>query len=204
VVQTGQPFTEAPTASLPRSDASGGYVGFRPGWTGGIHPISVDATLEVNVSGSVLGSFTLDQPTVLLARILDAGPPTGLFVGIGRTFFVVQTPGLYAFSARLTRAGTQSANCLVRLASSHHQMLRNVVLNSAGDAVLNFPATEFRLEPGLFLLQVAAGCWRGDHMVGPGEMTVMVRHPGESVMKPAMADEITRPVPLGANETPGP
>ncbi len=201
VAQEGQPFAEAPSAAPPASDARGGYVGFQPGWVGAIQPFTVDATLDVNVIASVQGRFTLDQPTVPLERILDAAPPTGLFAGTGKTFFVVRTAGLYAFSARLTRAGTQSADCLVRLASGHHQMLRNVVLNSAGTAVLNFAPTEFRLEPGLFLVQVAVGCWRGDHMVGTGEMTLLVRHPGEAVLKPAMADEVIRPVQRGADGT---
>lgn len=201
VIQEGQPFAEAPSAALPPSDARGGYVGFQSGWVGAIQPISVDATLDVDVIASVQARFTLDQPTIPLERILDAAPPTGLFVGTGRSFFVVRTAGLYAFSARLTRAGTQSANCLVRLASGHHQMLRNVVLNSAGAAVLNFAPTEFRLEPGLFLLQIAVGCWRGDHMVGTGEMELLVRHPDEQVLKPATADEVMRPVQRGVSGT---
>ena len=200
VAQEGQPFVEAPSAALPTSDARGGYGGFQPGWAGAIQAISVDATLDVNVIASVQGRFTLDQPTVQLQRIMDA-PPTGLFVGTGRSFFVVKTAGLYAFSARLTRAGTQSASCLVRLASGHHQMLRNVVLNSAGTAVLNFAPTEFRLEPGLFLLQVAVGCWRGDHMVGDGELAILVRHPGEPDLKPATAEEVIRPVQRAVNGT---
>ena len=194
VAPEGQPFTEAPGAVLPPSDGHGGYLGFQSGWAGAIQPLSVDATLDVNVIASVQGRFTLDQPTVPLERILDAAPPTGLFVGTGKSFFAVRTAGLYAFSARLTRAGTQSANCLVRLASGHHQMVRNVVLNSAGTAVLNFAPTEFRLEPGLFLMQVAVGCWRGDHMVGTGELALIVRHPGDAVSKPATADEVMKPV----------
>ena len=194
VVKQDQPITEAPTAPLPRLDETGWFAGIQPGWTGDIYAMSVDATLDINVLGTVLGSFTLDQPTIPLSRIIDAGPPTGLFVGGAKTFFVVQTAGLYAFSARLTRAGTQSVECLVRLLSHHHRLLSAVVLNAAGNAVLNFRPTEFRLEPGLFLLQVAVGCWRGDHMVGSGELTIMVRHPGEAALKPATADELTRPV----------
>ena len=201
VAEEGQPFAEAPSAALPPSDARGGFVGLLPGWAGAIQPLSVDATLDANVIATVRGRFTLDQPTVPLERIVDAAPPTGLFVGTAKSFFVVRTAGVYAFTAQLNRAGTQSADCLVRLASGHHQMLRNVVLNSSGAAVLNFAPTEFRLEPGLFLLQVAVGCWRGDHMVGAGELALLVRHPGESVLKPAMADEVTRPVQRGANGT---
>ena len=195
VAQGGQPFGEMPNAPLPQRDASGGYVGFQPGWAGAIQPMTVDATMDVNVVATSLGSFTLDQPTIPLARVGDAGPPTGLFVGTGRTFFTVRTGGLYAFSARLARTGTQSANCVVRLGSAHHRILRNVVLGAAGDAVLNFPSTEFRLDPGLFLLQVAVGCWRGDSMNGSGELILMVRRPGDAASRPAAADELVRPVP---------
>ncbi len=197
VAQDGQPFTEMPAAALPSSDGHGGFLGFQAGWFGAIQPLTVDATFDVNVVASVQGRFTLDQPTIHLERLVDAAPPTGLFVGMGRSFFVVRTAGSYAFSVRLNRAGTQSANCMVRLASGHHQMVRNIVLNSAGTAVLNFAPTEFRLQPGLLLVQVAVGCWRGDHMVGVGDLVLLVRHPDESVLKPATADELIRPVPKG-------
>jgi len=202
VAEDGQPFAEPPTAPLPRQDASGRFVGFQPGWVGAILPMTVDATRDANVlGGSTLGSFTLDQPAIPLSRILDAGPPTGLFVGVQRAFFVARTPGLYAFSARLARAGSQSADCLVRLGSSHHRMLRNINLNAAADAVLTYPPTEFRLEPGLFLLTAAVGCWRGDRMAGPGEMTLLVRHPGDTALQQATADELIRPIPRRATGT---
>lgn len=196
--QGGQPFTESPGAALPSGDPHGGYAGYQNGWIGDIQPISVDATLDVNVIATSEGRFMLDQPSIPLERIVDAAPPTGLFVGVEKSFFVVRTPGLYAFSARLTRTGTQSANCLVRLASGRHQMLRTVVLNTAGTAVLNFAPTEFRLEPGLFFLQVAEGCWRGDRMVGAGELTLLVRHPDDTALKPATADEVIKPVQKSA------
>jgi hypothetical protein len=199
VLQEGQPFREAPAMALPRTDASGRFVGLQPGWLGTIQPMSVDATMDANVSGSVLTDFTLDQPVIPLARILDAGPPTGLFVGTTRAFFVVQTPGSYAFSLRLARSGTQSADCLVRFTSTKHRMVRSINLNTNGQAVLTYPPREFRLEPGLLVLEVGVGCWRGDHMVGSGDVTVMVRHPGELTLQPAAADELIRPAPRGTN-----
>jgi hypothetical protein len=201
VPQEGQPFAEAPTAALPRTDESGRFVGFQPGWQGTIQPMSVDAVMNVHVVGSVLTNFTLDQPTIPLARILDAGPPTGLFVGIAKAFLVIQTPGLYALSVRLTRSGTQSADCLIGFGSAKHPMVRDVNINTSGQAVLNFRPTMFQLEPGLFRLTVAVGCWRGDHMVGPGEVTVMVNRPGDHMMRPAAADELIRPALQGAGGT---
>ncbi len=194
VTQVGEPFVE-PTLKLPPRDAGGHYQGLRTGWRSEVHPMSVDATRDADVSESVLASFTVDQPDIALQRVVDAGPPTGLFVAGAQSFFVVLTPGLYAFSARLVRSGTQSADCVVRLVSSKHRMIRNVSLNTGGNATLTYPATQFRLEPGLFRVNVGVGCWRGDRALGAGDVALMVRTPGEAALRPATADELMRPVP---------
>ena len=188
-----QPYAEAPSAALPKTDATGHFIGFQPGWTGDIRPMTVDATMDVNVFASQLASFTLDGPTISLARILDAGPPSGLFIGAARTFFVVRTPGLFAFSAQLAWSGMQSANCMVRFGSPHHGMIRNINLNVASQTVLDYAPTTFRLEPGLLLLQAGAACWRGDHVVAPGTLTLLVRRPGELILTPVDANEVIRP-----------
>ncbi len=192
VPQEGEPFAE-PTLKLPPRDASGHYQGLQAGWRSDVHPLSVDATRDVNVNGSVLASFTLDQPDIPLQRLVDAGPPTGLFVADAQSFFVVLTPGLYSFSVRLARSGTQSADCVVRLNSTRHRMVRNINLNTDGNAVLTYTATQFRLEPGLFKLGVGVGCWRGDRELGAGDLTLTVRNPGEATLRPADADELVRP-----------
>ena len=121
VPQESEPFVEQ-TRPLPPKDLSGHYRGTVPGWLGEVHRMSIDATQDVNVEELVSGTFTLDQTDVPLQRIADAGPVTGLFVGAMRTFFVARTPGLYAFSVRLTRSGTLTADCLVRLGSRHHRI----------------------------------------------------------------------------------
>ena len=194
-LQEGQPFVETPSGPLPSTDASGHFAGFRTGWVGLIQPITVDAALDTHVAPTVLARFAVDQTTISLAQVLDAGAPSGLFVGTAKTFFAATTPGLYAFSARFTRSSPQSADCLVWLETPKHRMVRNVNLNLNGQAVLNFVPTAFELQPGLFVLEVAVGCWRGDRMVGPGELTVMVRHPGETGLQPARDDELIKPLP---------
>ena len=198
VPHNDQPYTEAPAVALPQMDAGGRFVGFQPGWTGEIRPITVDATKDVDVSASVLASFTVDGPIISLARILNAGPSSGLFVGGAETFFVVQTPGLYAFSARLVWQGAQSADCMVRLLAPHHNMIRNININIDSQGVLTYPPTELTLEKGLLRLRAATGCWRGQHPVGPGTLTLMIRRPGQAAFSPAAADELIRPVQLGA------
>jgi hypothetical protein len=193
-----QPFAEA-TAPLPQSDASGRYVGFEPGWHGVIQPLSVDATMSTTVTGTILARFALSQPTVPLARIVEAGPASGLFVGTVSASFVVQAPGVYAFSARLTRSADQPENCLLWLETSAHRMFRNVNISLSGQGVLTYGTTEYRLEPGLLHLVLATGCWQGQSMNGNGEVTVLVRHPGQAEFQAVAADELISPVRQGSS-----
>ena len=183
-----------PTLPFPPRDGGGHFQGLQTGWRSEVHPLTVDVTRDANVSGVILSSFSLDQPDIPLQRVVDAGPPTGLFVASAQSFFVVLTPGQYEFSVRLARSGTQSADCVARLNSARHRMLRNITLNTDGSAVLTYPATQFRLEPGLFRLGVGVGCWRGDRELGDGDLTLMVRNPGEPKLRPATANELLRPV----------
>ena len=194
VERQDQPFAEATSAALPQTDAAGHFVGFETGWVAAIQPFTVDATMDANVLATVTGRFIIGEPNIPLSRILDAGPPTGLFVGVARTYFVVRQPGLYAFSIRLMRSGTVSANCIVRFGSAHHRMLRDIELNAMAPTERTFQPTAFLLKPGLLILAVATGCWRGDQMVGSGDVTVLVRHPWDTDLKPAAADELVRPI----------
>ena len=199
--QEGQPLAEAPTGPLPARDPSGRFPGWQTGWVGQIQPIRVDAMFETSLIPSVIAHFAIDQTTIPMQPILDAGPPTGLFIGDVKTLFPVKTPGVYAFSVRFTRSSPQSANCLVWLNSNKHRLVRAISVNMNGNSVVNYPPTEFRLEPGMFLLEIITGCWRGEQMVGPGELTMMVRHPGESALQPARAEDLIKPIPKPAATT---
>ena len=186
-------FPEA-TLPLPARDAGGGYRGFRAGWLGEVHPMTVDATRDANISEAALANFSIDQTDLALQRVVDAGPPSGLFAANALAFFVVPKAGVYGFSVRLARSGTQSADCVVRLNSKHHRMIRNLNIGTDGNAVLSYPETHFQIEPGLFGVVLAVGCWRGDHVLGDGDLTLMVRPPGEAGLRPAEAGELLRPV----------
>lgn len=199
IQQAGQPFAEAPIGPVPPTDASGRVSGFQTGWVVIIQPMHLDAMLEASAIQPIIGHFTIDQPLIGLAPILDAEPPTGLFIGGVKAFFPVRTAGVYAFSARFVRSSPQSADCLLWMNSNTHRMIRSTTVNMTGSSVLNFAPTEFRLEPGMHLLEVDVGCWRGDHMVGPGEVTVLVRPPSETALRPVSPDEVIKPILHASN-----
>ena len=45
----------------------------------------------------------------------------------------------------------------------------------------------------LYPLNWAFGCWQDQHLAGPGRITIMIAHPGETELVPARADDILRP-----------
>ncbi len=65
----------------------------------------------------------------------------------------------------------------------------------AGTIVRNYDPVEFDLQPGLYPIGVVFGCWRDQQVIGPGHLTVLIRHPGERDFQPARADEVLRPLP---------
>ncbi len=191
--QGNEPESEEPRLPLPQPGPSGAFPGFEFGWQAAIQPMTVDASMETDVIATVLTRFTVDSATVPLERILDAGPPTGLFVGVEQSYLVVRRPGLYALSARLQRSATTSANCLMRLGMGAHRLIRSVNIGVGGDAVVDYRPVRLQLKAGLYPIGVAVGCWRGEQMNGSGTVTLLIQHPGEFAPLPAASGELLRP-----------
>jgi hypothetical protein len=186
--------TEPPRAVSPRVElpASGVPAGLVAGWQGGIQPVEVDATMDAKVLPARLASLVFDEPSLDLARIMTAGPATGRFVGVGRATFVVRVAGTYALTLRLQRADAERLTCLQRLVFAEQRVVSRLQLDLAGPATLNFEPVSFMLQPGLYPIAVAFGCWNNLQEKGAGTLSVLVRHPGEQVFQPARADEILR------------
>ena len=72
-------------------------------------------------------------------------------------------------------------------------MLSHYEINLMGENDESWPPVAFNLKPGAYRVILAFGCWRDDQMVSPGELTLMIGHPGEATPRPARADEIWRP-----------
>jgi hypothetical protein len=193
VSQDAQPYAEPPDYPLPKPGPNGDYRGLAEGWNVAIQPMTINATMDANVIATDLNIFPLDQPTIPLSRILDAAPPSGLYAGVAKSFLVIRAPGRYAISLRVQRFSTQSVSCLARLGTARHRVVRNITLHTSPNADFTYPPTEFQLQPGLYGIGVAAACWRTDQNVADAEITVMIRHPGELRLHPALTDELMCP-----------
>lgn len=191
----GPKRAEQPAMPLPPNGTDGLPSGYATGWQGGVAPIEVSPTLAVNVLRTPLATFTLDQTTVDMAPILAAGPATGLFVGVGTASMAIRVPGDYALSVRIARSSAQSANCLARFAFAGHRLVSDLSVGMAGSESRSYEPVDFTLQPGLYRIGVAFGCWHERQAIGPGQLTVMIRHPGEQLPRPARPDEILRPLP---------
>ena len=192
-VSAGPPTTLPPGAPLPPTDSTGALQGVKTSWRGTIQPLEVSSALEARVMPSELTLFDLDGPAMDMDQVAAAGPSNQLFVGVGRALLAIRTPGTYAFSARLDRSSPIPANCLVRLLLGQTRIVSNLDLNVVGAVAGTFKPLEFNLQPGTYGIILAAGCWRGQQVVGPGRVTVLIRHPGEQAFQAVQAAELIRP-----------
>ena len=172
--------------------ASGVPAGLVVGWRGGIQSVEIDATMDANVLPARLAPLILDQPSIDLGRIIAAGPATGRFVGVGMATLVVRTAGIYALTLRLQRSDAERVTCLQRLVFANQRVVSDFQIDLSGPTTLQFEPVSFALQPGLYSIAAAFGCWENQQEKGAGTVSVLIRHPGEQDLRPARADEILR------------
>ncbi|MGA9868048.1 MAG: hypothetical protein WBQ75_16610 [Acetobacteraceae bacterium] len=168
-------------------------TGYEVGWRVTANPIQVSPTLDVNLQPIPLTAFSVDGPSVDMAQIAAGGPKGSLYVGVGSGFLAVRTAGVYALSVRVERPAAPIANCLVRMGFASRRIVSNLELAVVKDFSKAFDAARFDLQPGLYPIDWAFGCWHDHDVIGPGRMTVLVGHPGEPTLLPARFDDIVRP-----------
>jgi hypothetical protein len=181
-----------PKAALPQAGAGGKLVGYEPGWNVSAHPVEIDRTMEVDVKPSALDAFTMSGPLIDLDQIIALGPKQGLFIAIGTGFLVVRQPGIYALSARLDRPGGAPVNCLTRLGFGPNRVMSHVTLDVGSLSMTYDDAAWFDLQPGLYNMAWAFGCWHDHTMAGPGHMTILLRRPGEDALLPIKPEDFVR------------
>lgn len=188
-VSTDAPRAIAPGMELPASGLPAGLVA---GWRGGIQPVEIGAAMDANVLPKRLAPLVLDEPSLDLQPIMKAGPAIGRFVGVGMATLVIHTAGIYALTLRLQRADTERLTCLQRLVFDNQRVVSNLELDLLGPATRNFEPVSFALQPGLYPIAAAFGCWADQQEKGAARLSVLIRHPGEQDFRPARADEILR------------
>lgn len=152
--------------------------------------------MDVDVKTTPLTAFSLDGSTVDVAQIIAGGPKVSLYVGLGRGFLAIRTAGVYALTLRLERPAGPSADCLTRLGFGPHRVVSMLNIGFGND-VKTFEAPRFDLQPGLYPIGWAFGCWHEHEVVGPGRITLLVGHPGDPTPLPARADDIVRQERIG-------
>jgi hypothetical protein len=131
-----------------------------------------------------------------MAQILAKGPSASLYVGVGSGFLAVRTAGIYTISARLERPAAPVADCLVRLGFGPRRVLSNLEVAITGDISKTFAGARFDLQPGLYLIGWAFGCWHDGKVIGPGRMTLLVGDSSGQDLHPARSEDLVRPKPM--------
>ena len=188
----GQAQPLQPARSLPQADSNGVLAGYAPGWQVTARLITVSPTMDVDVKATPIGGMPYDGLVADLSQILARGPKGPLYVGTGEGFFVVRTPGTYAVTARFERPPAGTANCLTRIGFGTRRVVSVLTVDVSGGTDKVFDAARFDLQPGLYPIGWAFGCWQAQQVLGPGRLTVLIAHPGEDALKPARDDEIVR------------
>jgi hypothetical protein len=179
-----------PASPLPPMTANGELSTYVPGWRAAINELEISQTLNIGIKREPISGFTYDGATIDMARLLAEGPKSSPFAGLGSAFLVVKTAGIYALSLNFERPAGQTANCLLRLGFGPKRVVSEVELSMVGDVSKTFDPVKFDLQPGLYPIGWAFGCWHEHDEVGPGRMTVLVSHPDEPQPRTARPDEI--------------
>jgi hypothetical protein len=189
---SAQPRIVAPAAPLPAITADGRFPGYAKGWQVVTDPITVSATFDVDVEVNPLTGFTLDGSSIDMARIMAEARQAPLFVAVGTGQLVVREAGTYTVSARLDRPAGPRADCLVRVGFGPDRIISNLRLGLVNDTAYDFEPARFELQPGLYSIGWAFGCWQGQAMLGPGRFTLLIGHPGEAAPAPARDGDVVR------------
>jgi hypothetical protein len=186
------PQTVQPARSLPPISADGTLAGYAAGWNVVAKSFHVSPTMEVEIGRDPLSGFSLTGTSIDMDHILAKGPTDTPYVALGTGFFVAREAGLYAISLHFERPPGPVANCIKRLGFGPHPIGSRISVNIANSVSVGFDTGWFDLRPGLYHTAWLFGCWHDNEVIGPGRMTILVRHPGETMLSPARPDDFVR------------
>jgi hypothetical protein len=191
-----EPLPVQAARPLPPITAAGALSGYIPGWRATLHQIVVKPALNVDLERDPLVGFVLDGSTIDMTRLIAEGPKGPPFAGTGAGFLAIKTAGVYALSARFDRSAGRVANCIVRLGFGGKRVVSVEEIGIANDVSKTYDPIRFNLQPGLYNIAWAFGCWHDAEMSPSGRMTVLVGHPDAHLqLSTARPDEIVRVKP---------
>lgn len=107
----------------------------------------------------------------------------------------VALAAIYGLTVHVERPSEQPATCVERLAVKELRLVNKVDVSLNSSNPHTDDLVKLDLQPGMYWLGGMLTCWRGHEVVGPGRLTVMILHPGDSALKPIGPNEIVRPRP---------
>jgi hypothetical protein len=186
------PLPASPVKPLPPLRADGSAIGYDAGWNMTANPLTVSPTMETTISATPIMGFTIDEPAVSMALILEGRPRDHLFVGVASGFLVIREAGSYGIFPRFERRAGPVADCMVRLAVNGHRITSDLELTVAQRVMRDFAPAWFAFQPGLYRIEWAFGCWHGSDMSDLGRISVMLIEPGGAAARPLQATDIVR------------
>ena len=190
---TDAPRAVTPAAALPPAGPDGMPQGYRTGWQGGLQPVEIGAAMDADIKPTRLVPLATSNPSIDLAVIVAAAPANTRVAGVEFAVLAIRGAGTYQVTLRVTRTDAEPADCVTRLVFAGQRLVSNLTLDFNGPKTVTFEPAALELQPGLYPVAAAFGCWRGTKEGGSGRLEVMIRHPGEADTRPARADEILRP-----------
>jgi hypothetical protein len=191
----GEATSLQPTAELPATAKDGTLVGYRREWRITTHMFRVSSTWQTDFNET-----PLDRATYISGATLDMDrffikPQRGLIAAMGAAMFVAREPGRYKFSAGFERPAGRPGSCLTRVVFLGRPLMATIEGNLIDERVRTYTGASFDLTPGLYSINFMFSCWNSNNVTqGPGRMTLLVQHPGETTLSPARIVDIVRPI----------
>lgn len=182
-----------PWRFLPTAGSDGQPIGYNHGWHVRLSPVDISPTLDVDVKTESLSAFNIDSASVDLQQLVEKGSKSSRYAGVGMALLAIRSAGTYALTIRFRRPAGQVANCLTRLGFGHSRIVSNVGVNIVDDVSRVFPPGRFELQPGLYPVTWAFGCWHGEGMADAGRIELLIQRPDDPKLVPVSLDDILRP-----------
>jgi hypothetical protein len=180
-----------PTAPLPAAAKDGTFVGYRREWKVTTHMFVVSAAWQVKVDANPLTTNFISGPTFDVSRFFSR-PQRANVAAVGTGMFVAKVAGQYKFAASFQRPAAPPASCLTRVVFGSRSLLSNIEGNIVEETAHTYEGATFELSPGLYPITFVFSCWAREGTKGPGQMTLLVQHPGEDALSPAWMVDIVR------------